>query len=140
MCLRNLAAYAETRTVVLQCGIVPLLLPLLLVTHVDVTMCAARALCKLCVDRDFFDSCNVKEAVCVLLQSLQLHPDRCGMQLLFASLTSHALVSPDMIVRAAFVLGNALELQEEGRMAAGDADGTDVLCRFDEACAVASIA
>ena len=90
MCLRNLAAYAETRTVVLQCGIVPLLLPLLLVTHVDVTMCAARALCKLCVDRDFFDSCNVKEAVCVLLQSLQLHPDRCGMQLLFASLTSHA--------------------------------------------------
>jgi hypothetical protein len=45
-----------------------------------------------------------------------------------------------MIVRAAFVLGNALELQEEGRIAAGNADGTDVLCRFDEVCAVASIA
>ena len=39
--------------------------------------------------------------------------------------------SPDMIVRTAFVLGNALELQEEGRIAAGDADATDVLCRHD---------
>ena len=39
--------------------------------------------------------------------------------------------SPDMIVRAAFVLGSALELQEEGRIAAGDSDGTDVLCRYD---------
>ena len=82
----------------------------------------------------------MKEAVSLLLQSLQLHPDRCGMQLLFASLNSHALISPDMIVRAAFVLGNAIELQEEGRIAAGDADGTDVLCRFDELCAVDSIA
>ena len=36
-----------------------------------------------------------------------------------------------MIVRAAFVLGSALELQEEGRIAAGDSDGTDVLCRYD---------
>ena len=121
----------------LQSGIVPLLLPLLLVTHVDVTMCSARALCKLCVDKEFFDSCDVKEAVFVLLQSLQLHPDRCSMQLLFAIQLSHALPSPDMIVRAAFVLGNALELQEEGRIAAGDADGTDVLCRYGEVCALA---
>jgi hypothetical protein len=35
-----------------------------------------------------------------------------------------------MIVRIAFVLGNALELQEAGRIAAGDADATDVLCRY----------
>jgi hypothetical protein len=42
--------------------------------------------------------------------------------------------SPDMIVRAAFVLGSALELQEEGRIAAGDSDGTDVLCRYDLVC------
>jgi hypothetical protein len=42
---------------------------------------------------------------------------------------SNAYTSPDIIVRAAFVLGSALELQEEGRIAAGEADGTDVLCR-----------
>ena len=35
-----------------------------------------------------------------------------------------------MIVRAAFVLGSALELQEDGRIAAGDLDGTDILCRY----------
>jgi hypothetical protein len=60
----------------LQSGIAPLLLPLLLVMHVDVTMCAARALCKLCVDKEFFESCDVKATVNALLQTLQLHPDR----------------------------------------------------------------
>ncbi len=44
-------------------------------------------------------------------------------------LPSNAYTSPEIIVRAAFVLGSALELQEEGRIAAGEADGTDVLCR-----------
>lgn len=39
-----------------------------------------------------------------------------------------------MIVRAAFVLGSALELQEDGRLAAGDLDGTDILCRYGRHC------
>ena len=69
----------------LQHNLVPLLLPLLLVMHADVPMCAARALCKLCVDKDFFESCNVKETVGVLVQTLQLHPDRCVLWLLFAN-------------------------------------------------------
>jgi hypothetical protein len=97
--------------------------------HSDVPMCAARALCKLCVDKDFFESCDVKETVSVLVQTLQLHPDRCVMQLLLSNRLSFVFCSPDMIVRTAFVLGNALELQEQGRLAAGDADATDVLCR-----------
>jgi hypothetical protein len=53
---------------------------LLLAVQVDVTMCAARALCKLCVDKEFFEWCNVKEIVGVLLQALQLHPDRYSIQ------------------------------------------------------------
>ena len=39
-----------------------------------------------------------------------------------------------MIVRAAFVLGSALELQEDGRLAAGDLDGTDIICRYGRHC------
>ena len=52
----------------------------------------------------------------------------------FVKCLKHALSSPDMIVRAAFVLGSALELQEDGRLAAGDLDGTDILCRYGRHC------
>ena len=71
-----MAAYADTRTCMLKSGCVPLLLPLLLEMHIDITVCASRALCKLCVDKEFFESCDVEQTVGVLLQALQLHPDR----------------------------------------------------------------